>query len=277
MKVIKRINNNAVLCIDDDASQVIALGRGVSQVTLGAELDLDLVDRTFYDVEPRYIDLMRDLPADCMELAASVADAARSLLAYELSPNIDIALADHIAFAIRRFKEHIFVQAPLAFDIQQNYPLEFKIAEFAIKRIKAEMGIALPRSETSGIALSIINGAYTAASASASCGPDKDALVERAADIIEESMGVQLDREGFGFARFATHLRYLLQRVETGESISSENSGMYAALAEANEAAAACVEAIAALISDAYSQDLTEEERLYLILHLNRICVRRES
>lgn len=277
MKVIKHINNNAVLCVDGSGNQVVALGKGLSQHPVSAELDLDQVDRTFYDVEPRYIDLMRDLPSECLNLAAGIADAARSLLPYELSPNIDIALADHIAFALKRAQEGLFLQAPLAYDIQQNYPIEYKIAEFGIKRIKAQLGVSLPKSETTGIAMSIINSAYTAPAAAPHAeGVDREALLEQISNTVEQTMETPIDREGFGFARFATHIQYLLQRVESGEAIETENSGAYPALAESNPQAAACVDAIAELIAATYHQTLTEEERLYLILHVNRICTRSD-
>lgn len=99
MIVVKRINNNAVLCVDSAGHQVVALGRGLAQATLGSELDLDLVDHTFYDVEPRYVELMRDLDLAYLEVSAQIIDMARGMLTYELSPNIEAALADHIQFA----------------------------------------------------------------------------------------------------------------------------------------------------------------------------------
>ncbi len=273
MNVIKRINNNAVLCIDGGGNQVVALGRGISAVPVGSELDLDLVDRTFYDIDPRYVELIRDLPEDCLELAASVADAARSLLPYELSPNLDIALADHVAFAIVRSKKGLYVQAPLAYDLQQNYPVECKIADFALKRIKTQLGIALPTSEMAGIAMCIINGAYASAGAARTEGAVNDEnMIDQAVRIIERVTESSVDRDGFGFARFATHMQYLLRRVASGEHLESANLELYRSASTDNPLAAQCVDGIAALIEEAYGQDLTEEERLYLILHINRMC-----
>ena len=47
---------------------------------------------------------------------------------------------------------------------------------------------------------------------------------------------------------------------------------MYALAATDNPQASTCVEAIAALLMSTYQQELTDEEKLYLILHINRIC-----
>lgn len=273
MIVVKRINNNAVLCVDSADHQVVALGRGLAQATLGSELDLDLVDHTFYDVEPRYVELMRDLDLAYLEVSAQIIDMARGMLTYELSPNIEVALADHIQFAVQRMRDHIYLSTPLSYDLQQNYPLEYKIAQWALKLVNQNFGVTLPRNEISGIAMCLINGAYSSAGAvSSDSAETQDRLLEDITHIVEETMGTAVDREGFGFARFATHVQYLIRRVATGDAIASENSGMYALAAADNPQASTCVEAIAALLNSTYQQQLTDEEKLYLILHINRIC-----
>lgn len=85
--VLKRINNNAVLCIDPAGHQVVALGKGLAHCTVGKDIDLNLVDHTFYDVEPRYVELMRDLSLDYLEVSAQIVNVARGMLGYDLSPN----------------------------------------------------------------------------------------------------------------------------------------------------------------------------------------------
>ena len=273
MVVVKRINNNAVLCVDSAGHQVVALGRGLAQATLGSELDLDLVDHTFYDVEPRYVELMRDLDLAYLEVSAQIIDVARGMLTYELSPNIEVALADHIQFAVQRMRKHIYLSTPLSYDLQQNYPLEYKIAQWALTRIDHLFEVTLPRNEIAGIAMCLINGAYSSAGAvSSDSAETQDRLLEDITRIVEETMGTTVDREGFGFARFATHVQYLIRRVATGDAIASENSGMYTLAADDNPQASTCVEAIAALLMSTYQQELTDEEKLYLILHINRIC-----
>lgn len=273
MIVLKRINNNAVLCVDSAGHRVVALGKGLAQACVGEKLDLDLIDHTFYDVEPRYVELMRDLDLECLETSTQIVDVARGMLTHSLSPNIEIAMADHLQFAIQRMREHIYLSAPLAYDLQQNYPLEYKIAQWSLALVKKELGVTLPNNEISGIAMCLINGAYgPSESRAGGTAEQHDVLLEQIVEIVEANMGVSVDREGFGFARFATHVQHLLRRVMSGEAIASENSDMYAMAAADNQAASSCVNAIAALIAHTCSQALTDEEKLYLILHINRIC-----
>lgn len=278
MIILKRINNNAVLCIDSAGHQVVALGKGLAQSTIGSAIDLNLIDHTFYDVDPRYVELMRDLSPDYLEVSAQIINTARGMLSYDLSPNTEIAMADHIQFAVQRMREHIYLSAPLAYDLQQTYPLEYKIAQWSLDLIAQHFNITLPPNEISGIAMCLVNGAYSSTGAvSSEAAKTQDTLLEQIILLIEANMGVTVNQEGFGFARFASHMQYLIRRVASGEAIASENSDMYRMASADNQATSACVDAIASLISSTYQQELTDEEKLYLILHVNRICTRSDT
>ena len=211
-------------------------------------------------------------------LAARIADMARAMLSYELSPHLDIALADHISFAIKRSKEGIYLQMPFTYDIQQSYPVEYKIAEYAVRLVKSDLGVFLPSTEASGIAMSIVNSAVApSGQASAEQARRQEDMLERVTGIVEAEMDVHVDREGFGFSRFATHVQYLMRRVLDGDAIASENSSIYVQLALDNPEVSACVDVIASMIEEEYETVLTEEEKLYLILHVNRICARSDG
>ena len=52
MKVIKKINNNVALCIDQGGKELIALGKGIGFKAMPYELqDLSGIERTFYAVK----------------------------------------------------------------------------------------------------------------------------------------------------------------------------------------------------------------------------------
>ncbi len=278
MRVIKRVNNNAVLCVDDDGRQVIALGRGLSSVPVSSELDLNLVTRTFYDVDPRYVDILRDIPGGYLAVSGAIIDVARGMLPYELNANIEITLADHIAFAVQRMNQGILFTSPLTYDVQQNYPLEFKIAEYALTLIKDQLGTMLPRNEATGIALAFINGALDAGTDhELAPGISQDRMLSDITDIVEQTMNVAVDRESFLFSRFATHMLYLIRRASAHEEIETGLSGAYESLAEGNPAAAACVEGIALYLESTFHQPVADEEKLYIFLHVNRMCTRSDN
>ena len=101
-----------------------------------------------------------------------------------------------------------------------------------------------------------------------------DQMLEEVTEIVEEHFHVMVDRESFNFTRYATHLQYLFQRVQQHTAIDSENLKMYKDLREEFPNIADCVEIIAAHIQEKWGSELSEEEKLYLILHVNRILAK---
>ena len=87
-------------------------------------------------------------------------------------------------------------------------------------------------------------------------------------------MALTVRRDTFNYARFATHVQYLLRRIFEDKSIDSENIQMYQSIREEYEAASRCVDRIAAYLKENWKAELTEEEKLYLIMHVNRVCAK---
>ena len=55
MRAIQRINHNAAICEDGAGRQLIALGRGIGFGDMPHEVDLDVVTRTFYGIDSKYL------------------------------------------------------------------------------------------------------------------------------------------------------------------------------------------------------------------------------
>ncbi|MDE6107691.1 MAG: PRD domain-containing protein [Oscillospiraceae bacterium] len=92
--------------------------------------------------------------------------------------------------------------------------------------------------------------------------------------MIENHFHIMVDRNSFNFSRYATHLQYLFQRIQQDTTIDSENLRLYKDLREEFPEIAACVEKVADHIGKKWHCTLSEEEKLYLILHVNRIMAK---
>lgn len=271
MRAVKRINHNAAICEDNAGRQLIALGRGIGFGDLPREISLKDVHRTFYGIDSKYLSFIDEVDPDVLEFSAQLADVVSQQVSYELSPNLPITLADHIQFAIHRAREHIIVQMPLAFDVEQNHPVEYHLAEMALRGVRRTFSVRMPKSEAAGIALSIVNAAVSSSAATTARTERMEHMIARAAELIEADMGVTVNRGTFAFARFATHMQYLLDRVERGEPIQTENSGLYEVLVEQYPEVVACASKMNEAIAEEYDTGLTQEEQVYLILHINRV------
>lgn len=157
MQVIRKLNNNAVICKDSKGRELIALGKGIGFGDLSREITIDQVERTFYDLEEKDIRVMQDLPSDIVLFTASLLDIIKNELPYELTPNAVLLLTDHLSFAIERTKKKIRLKMPIAYDVHQMYPLEYKIGLYIVNRIVKEYRVILPKEEIAAIAMNIVN------------------------------------------------------------------------------------------------------------------------
>ena len=270
---IKKINNNVVVCQDSSGRELIALGKGIGYDAVPRDVPLSKIERTFYAVDEAYYPLAQVLPENILIFSDRIVDIAKTRLPYELSPNLVITLADHITFAIERTKKKIFISMPLSWDVMQLYPAEYRIGEYAISRIEREFHVQLAEKEAAGIALCIINGKKEdAARANTPAQTEDNEMLEQITEIVEDCFGTLIDRKSFNFARYASHLQYLFQRIHTGETIQSENLELYRSIGVEFPDIAKCVDTIAVHIKKQWKSDISEEEKLYLILHINRIC-----
>lgn len=275
MKVAKRINNNAVMCVDSKGRSVVAFGKGIAFAIDKETGDLPLaaIERTFYNVDEHYLALLEELAPSVLAVSADIIEAADFELPYELSHNAVLALADHITFAIQRAKKGINIQMPLAYDVAQMYPVEYKIGEYAVQQISRKLTVDLPKNEAVGIAMALLNASLTPEDSDASAiqASRDNAIIDSVTKIIEDEFGIAVDRDGFEYARFATHIHYLLGRIRKGEPMNTEGSELYGVVRAQSERAAECLDKAVALIRDEFDEEITDSEKLYVLMHIMRI------
>ena len=274
MLAIRRLNNNAVIARDAAGREVVALGRGVG---FGGELPREIpnaqIERTFYDIDADGQRIMQDLPADVVLFTAKIMDIAANELPYELGPNAVLVMADHIAFALVRHKQGIRFDMTLAYDVKQLYPLEYRIAAFIVSRTRREFGVDLPDEEIASVAMNLVN-ARTGSSGEGATSRAQvfERLLDDVTRIVERDYRMIIDRDSFAYARFATHVQYLYQRILAHESIESENLPMYEKSRKEFPELARCIDHIGEHVARELGSELTDEEKLYLMLHVNRVC-----
>lgn len=274
MRVIKKLNNNTVLCIDGKGRQLVAVGTGIGFASIPYELtDMSKVQRTFYNISPQYLAMLESIPPDVIEFTSGIVDLARQTLSYPLSPNLLLTLADHIAFALERRKKGIYIPMPLANDLEMIYPMEMKLAKRTLHRIWSTFRVRLPENEASGICMGFVNARiYEENNIDCQDAADEQTMIDTITHIIEQEMGLSIQRDTFNYARYISHLRYLLRRLQTGEGIETINRDIIQSTREEYKDTAACVDRIADYLKDQWFYTVSDEEKLYLMLHVNRVC-----
>lgn len=254
------------------------MGKGIGFPKTPYELeDLSLITRTFYDIDQKYIGLFSEIPETVIHFTAKLVDIARNELKYELNPNLVVTMSDHISFCIQRAKKDVYVQMPLIYEVEQTFPAEAKIGRYAVKQIERRFHVRLNQNEASGIAMNFVNARYNSKSrtdVTDELQSQYDDILEDTISIVEDEMGILIERNSFNFARYSSHLMYLLKRIAGHQTLDSDNGIMYKSMREEFPEIAACVDLINRYFRRKLKIDLSEEEKLYLILHINRICTR---
>ena len=273
MKVIKNINNNISLCLDSRNNEVVAFGKGIGFTKPPYDVPLSKIDRTFYDVDEEQLAVLNRIPENVLEAAAEIVDLANEKMDNQFRENVVFTLADHIDFSVQRYRKNINIKLPLFYEVRQLYPKESEVGKQALEILKKRLGVTLPREEAAAIALHFVN--YKA---QAETTPDIDygAIIEQATDIIEQELHVTVDRDNFNYYRFVTHMHYMMKRTLDNTMIDSQNRDLFESMKKEYPAIYSCSVKVAALIEQRLQKSLSEEEILYLILHINRLCARED-
>lgn len=277
MIVQKKINNNVAICRDNNQRELVAFGKGIGFPQMPYELtDLRKIERTFYNVSGQYIPLLNDIPYEVLQFTAKRILAVQDELPCETNGNLVFTLADHISFAIERAKKRIYVRMPAVYELELNYPSEIKAGRYFVTEIRREFKVQLPKSEVQGIAMHLIN-ARNRSRMKELPGIDRhyEEILRQTTKIMEQELKIRIKQDTFSYARFATHIQYLLGRAEEHKYIDSSNLQMYQAVRDEFPEIGRCVDRICAYYEEKWRLEVSEEEKLYLIMHANRIYKER--
>lgn len=275
MKVIKKINNNVAVCLDNDGHELIAFGKGIGFPKTPYELtDLSKIWRTYYGINPSYLGLLNDIPEEVFKLSIKIVDFAKMKIENQINSNIIFTLADHINFAIERYKKGLDLKMPFVYDIQHLYEKEMQIGELAVELINKEMDLRLSKDEAVSIALHFINAENMQRNANDE--QDEKKIINDITELIEKDFEMSVDRESFNYSRFVTHLQYLMKRKETNTSITSTNQKLFDSMKKEFADTYRCVIHIQGYLKNQLNWNPSNEELLYLMLHINRLCSRED-
>lgn len=269
MEVIKKLGNNAAICKDNSGRELIGLGIGFPKCPYTLD-DLSKIERTFYNVDNEYLYLFENVDSNILALSADVIDLATTMLSVSLKENAIYTLADHLNFAVIRLNKGMIFNTPISNELRDLYPVEVKVAKYTLNLMKKKLNIELPEEEMYAIAMNIINSEEILSSTSDVSV--KSEFILEIVHLIEAQMHISIDKNSFNYSRFASHMQYLFRRKSEYTEISSTNKKLFELLKNEYPMTYQCVLGIKELIFNKFNWNIGDEELLYLILHVNRLC-----
>lgn len=282
MKIKKVFNNNVVLAEDDEAKEIVVMGRGLAfQKKANEEVDDSKIEKTFVlggqGFSEKLADLLKDTPEEYLHLSDQILTYAKSHLSYKLDDYLYVALTDHLSFAISRQKQGIELKNPMQWEIRKLYKQEFEIAKHALDIIQEDTGVRLAEDEAASIALHLVNSQLSGENMEAAVQMTE--MVNDILNIVKYHYRVDLDEHSINYERFLTHLRYFTLRYIRKEDIQEESgdSFLFDQVKGKYEEAFKCSEKIANYLYKVHQWNISNDEKVYLTLHIHRVTKRHQT
>ena len=275
MIVEKVLNNNVVVSIDPKTKkEVILMGSGIAfNKKPGQQIDEKKIEKTFVvddeNLGNKIKKLINQIPEGIFEITDEIITYAIVELNVELDKQIYISLADHIAFAIKRYKNGIIIKNELLSEIRRIHKAEYNVSLWAVDYINKKVNIELPEDEAGFIALHFVNAQD---SEGKNDGFKISHIVNEIMEIVKRYYdSIVFDEESLYYQRFITHLKYFAQRFLHKELNYKEDTNLFEIIRNQYKEAYGCVKLIYLMMDDKYNYKLTEEEMLYLTMHIQSI------
>lgn len=278
MTVIKSLNNNMVLVRDGEGVERICQGKGIGfQKRNGDKVSWSLVERSYVpenELDRRhFLQLFAEIPDEYWEVAEDVVEYGREHYKIKVSDRVILPLCDHMAGSVERYRKGTILANPMLWDIRRVYSDEFQIGKYALKVMEEHFGVQMKEDEAAFLAYHFVNAELGSLP---NVSPNSMAkLIASVLDIVQQSFQVTLNDEDWNYQRFVTHLKFFAVRIVQRSGYKDEaDDELYAELSERYKPVRKCVDRVADFILIDYHYDLSTDERLYLLIHIQRVTKR---
>ena len=267
--LISKILNNNVVISEENQEEVILMGRGLAfGRKVGQEIPDELIEKKYVLSENRR-QLLMELPAEVMEMSDKIVSFAREKLQKKLKDSAFLAMADHIHGVLLRLEDDIYLKNFLMWDIKRFFPIEFEVGQYAKQLLSAYVNKELPDDEAAFMALTLVNAELENGDGTAR---DLTMMMEEIMTIVKYSLEISLDEEDIYLERFMTHLKFFCERVLTNSGNRDlEDNEMFDLLKCKYPLAYETTRKIAEFLKQTRNYQTSEDEQLYLTIHLSRM------
>lgn len=271
MKILKKLNNNVVLALTDRGDEIIVTGKGLGFRKMPYILeDISLIEKKYIIPQnTKASEILESIPNEVIKVTEKVIRSGYKELNMEFNADILLTLSDHINFAIQRSKDGIEMRSPLQWEIKHLYPKEYKIGFNSLDIIENNLGVKLDKNEAAFIALHFINAQIGNHDMTETT--KITTIMGEILNLIKYKFKIEFNEDSFEFTRFVTHIRYFIIRQVNNKPLDNDNNDMFYLMKDKLNEELECVEIIEKHLSKNYGWKCTNDEKLYLMLHIQRI------
>lgn len=282
MKIERILNNNVVIILDCEGKEQVVCGKGIAyKKKAGDILAEEEINKIFVlpdkQINNKFQELLSDIPLEHIELSDDICKYAKLKLGKNLNDSLLISLSDHIYTAILRILDGITVPNVLLWETKRFYEVEFEIGLKALEMIKDRFNVTLPEDEAGFIALHIANAEMDDSNISQVVEITK--IIQEVSNIVKYHFGIEFNTDSVYYYRFITHLKFFAQRLIMGkQNVENDaDNDLFNMVKEKYYNAYNCVQKISGFIERKHHHILTNEEKLYLTIHIERVIYKTKT
>lgn len=278
MEIYKILNNNVIVSKNEHDKEIIAMGKGIAfKKKVGEHIEDELIDKVYTlsdEVSSKFQELAAEIPVEHMKISDDIIKYVKLKLGKKLNDSIYLSLCDHISTAILRHEEGVDVKNVLLWDIKKFYKDEFEIGKHGLEMIKEKLNVQLNEDEAGFIALHIVNAEMDEKLETIY---EVTKVMQEILNIVKYFFHIDFDEDSVYFYHFITHLKFFAHRLITKSSYQDEQSDDLLDLIKIKyKNAYACCLKIKQFLKTNYAYDLSQEETLYLTIHIARVVYKNE-
>lgn len=275
LKIVKVLNNNVVISLNEKGEDIIVMGSGIAfQKKRGDTIEPDKIERIFSqqvpDLAAKFQKILGEIPEEYLEITERVIENARKKLEHDFDDNIYLSLMDHIHFSVQRYREGMLIKNQLLTETRMMYRGEYEAALEALELINKTFEVELPEDEAGFIAFHFVNAGMNG---SMQDTVQRTRIVQDTLMIIRNYFKMEFEEDSLDYYRLVTHLKFFVQRMMDKKPLTAtDGDRQLLELVENNyKKSYECVQRIAKYIHLEFGYRISDEEKLYLTIHIERV------
>lgn len=274
-RILNPMNNNVSLVRTSKGEELIVIGKGIAFGKKKGELiSEDQVEKVFRmkteESRENFMALLKDVPLDFITVTYEIIDNLSKKYQYPVQEYLYVTLTDHIYCSYQAISQGRYKDSNLP-DISVKYPVAFQIAKEAFEIYRQKLTENFPEDEIIRIAYHFIN-AEGENEVEVVEFIDKRKEILKSVENVLRSYEIQRTPENNNFYdRFMVHLNYFLDYLDRSRDDNQSLLDMEEHIKQTYPRAFEVGSKIYDVITQHTGLDLYKSERVYLVLHIQRL------
>ena len=274
MKIKKTYNNNIAMVVNEKGEDVILVGKGiVFGLKKGDDIPVEKAEKKFElkgEAKHKFEKIIEETPLDYILVSEKIIAYIKEHSDKKLDDGIYVTLTDHIANTIERIRMGIDFDMTMLLNVKSLYREEYKLALHTIEIMREAFDLKIEDSEANFITLHIVNAEFKSNMMQIYT---ITTILDKINEIVKHHFQINT-QDNYDYDRFTTHCRFFVQRVVNKEYLEQRlpvNKEIFLLMKEQSPKQYACINDIAAMLKKQYNYIVNEDEKLYLLIHLNKL------